>query len=84
MNTKDTKVGILAALIIVPALALGLGMAGCKTGDGASEEPAGSGEVSGCDEYVCPMHPEVRQSEPGTCPDCGMDLVCEAGDEPSP
>ena len=24
--------------------------------------------------YVCPMHPEVRQSEPGSCPKCGMTL----------
>ncbi|BBL80351.1 hypothetical protein RxyAA322_22050 [Rubrobacter xylanophilus] len=26
-------------------------------------------------EYTCPMHPEVVQDEPGTCPKCGMDLV---------
>ena len=25
-------------------------------------------------EYVCPMHPEVRQPGPGTCPKCGMAL----------
>ena len=25
--------------------------------------------------YVCPMHPQVVQSEPGRCPICGMDLV---------
>lgn len=31
-------------------------------------------------EYACPMHPEVVQDEPGTCPKCGMDLVAqEAG-----
>lgn len=31
-------------------------------------------------QYVCPMHPEVVQGEPGTCPKCGMDLVTqEAG-----
>ncbi len=24
--------------------------------------------------YVCPMHPEVRQSQPGKCPKCGMAL----------
>jgi Cu+-exporting ATPase len=24
--------------------------------------------------YTCPMHPEVRQSGPGTCPICGMAL----------
>ncbi len=26
-------------------------------------------------EYTCPMHPEVVQSEPGSCPKCGMDLL---------
>ena len=25
-------------------------------------------------EYTCPMHPEIRQSSPGTCPKCGMTL----------
>lgn len=24
--------------------------------------------------YICPMHPEVRQSAPGKCPKCGMKL----------
>ena len=26
------------------------------------------------DEYTCPMHPEVRQKGPGSCPKCGMAL----------
>lgn len=25
--------------------------------------------------YTCPMHPEVRKTEPGKCPGCGMDLI---------
>ncbi|MDX6384906.1 MAG: P-type Cu+ transporter [Blastocatellia bacterium] len=25
-------------------------------------------------EYTCPMHPEVRQDKPGSCPTCGMGL----------
>ncbi len=25
-------------------------------------------------EYTCPMHPEIRASEPGSCPKCGMSL----------
>ena len=25
-------------------------------------------------EYTCPMHPEVRQRGPGSCPICGMAL----------
>ncbi len=24
--------------------------------------------------YTCPMHPEVEQNEPGSCPKCGMNL----------
>src|SRR5690348_8788743 len=27
--------------------------------------------------YTCPMHPEVRQVGPGTCPICGMALEPE-------
>lgn len=29
--------------------------------------------------YTCPMHPEVRQSGPGSCPICHMDLVPSEG-----
>jgi Cu(I)/Ag(I) efflux system membrane fusion protein len=25
--------------------------------------------------YVCPMHPQIMQASPGSCPICGMDLV---------
>jgi FtsP/CotA-like multicopper oxidase with cupredoxin domain len=27
--------------------------------------------------YACPMHPEVRRGEPGSCPKCGMPLRSE-------
>jgi Cu+-exporting ATPase len=27
--------------------------------------------------YTCPMHPEIRQDHPGTCPKCGMALEHE-------
>lgn len=33
--------------------------------------------------YTCPMHPEVRQDRPGTCPKCGMSLE-PIGDAPAP
>jgi FtsP/CotA-like multicopper oxidase with cupredoxin domain len=33
------------------------------------------GEAQEASSYVCPMHPEVTSSEPGTCPKCGMKLV---------
>lgn len=31
--------------------------------------PAATGTV-----YTCPMHPEIRQDHPGSCPKCGMTL----------
>ena len=37
---------------------------------GGPAQPEASGAVT----YVCPMHPEVRQNEPGSCPKCGMTL----------
>lgn len=37
-------------------------------------------------EYTCPMHPEIRQIGPGTCPKCGMALepVVSTGNEENP
>lgn len=34
-----------------------------------------SNEISSAAIYTCPMHPEVQQQGPGTCPKCGMELV---------
>ncbi len=28
--------------------------------------------------YACSMHPEIRQTYPGSCPKCGMTLVSES------
>jgi Cu+-exporting ATPase len=46
----------------------------------AAVPPAAPGAI-----YTCPMHPEVRQEGPGSCPKCGMNLeplVAAAGDAP--
>lgn len=37
--------------------------------------------------WTCSMHPQIRQSEPGQCPICGMDLIplnSESSDEENP
>ncbi len=39
-----------------------------------SQEPATTEAVGTMAEYTCPMHPEIRQSGPGSCPICGMAL----------
>jgi P-type Cu+ transporter len=36
--------------------------------------PAPPKPASGQGTYTCPMHPEVRNIGPGSCPDCGMAL----------
>ncbi|MDZ4095734.1 MAG: copper-translocating P-type ATPase [Paracoccaceae bacterium] len=52
----------------------GHGKAAAQAGDGKHDTvPTGfTGTV-----YTCPMHPQVRQTEPGACPICGMGLQSE-------
>ncbi|MEN8263915.1 MAG: heavy metal translocating P-type ATPase [Nitrospirota bacterium] len=52
---------------------------GSFTGEGrpaAKEDISGKGEI-----FTCPMHPEVRQEGPGSCPKCGMALEPMAASE---
>ena len=67
--------------------------AGCKTKFEADPkkylEPAGSAPEAVPEGaiYTCPMHPEIRQAGPGSCPICGMALEPElpsASEEPNP
>ncbi|MBS0388550.1 MAG: copper-translocating P-type ATPase, partial [Proteobacteria bacterium] len=50
----------------------------CCTGDGSHHHgsaPQSSAARPGAEAmYTCPMHPEVRQIGPGSCPICGMAL----------
>lgn len=41
---------------------------------GESTMPMSEGTI-----YTCPMHPEIRSPQPGSCPKCGMALVPVAG-----
>ena len=43
-------------------------------GPATAPEPVPEGTV-----YTCPMHPEIRQIGPGSCPICGMALEPEIG-----
>ena len=60
--------------------------AGCRGKFAASPEKYLHGAAPGPAEalpegtiYTCPMHPEIRQIGPGSCPICGMALEPEAG-----
>jgi P-type Cu+ transporter len=53
-----------------------------KDGAEAAKTPVPEGTI-----YTCPMHPEIRQVGPGTCPICGMALepdVVSLDDAPNP
>ncbi len=52
-----------------------------KNPPAAVTTPAAPAAPTGDVVYTCPMHPEVRESKPGKCPKCGMDLVPMKKDE---
>lgn len=52
----------------IAILAVSMVMMGCK-------ENHTAGEHQEQQTYTCPMHPQIVQEKPGTCPICGMDLV---------
>ena len=47
-----------------------------RDGPAAAPVPAVQSPVdqAGATIYTCPMHPEIRQNQPGNCPKCGMTL----------
>jgi Cu(I)/Ag(I) efflux system membrane fusion protein len=58
-------------LIRVAALVLAFGL-----GVWVSQPPVPDAAADHAHEtWTCSMHPEIRQSEPGACPLCGMDLI---------
>ena len=62
----------MAALMAVALAGITIGFSGCKeTASSQSQSQSGTNAV----QYTCPMHPDVVQDKPGTCPKCGMALV---------
>ena len=54
-------------------LAVGIVIGAILFGGGKSER---GGEMSGeSSEWICSMHPQIRQENPGKCPLCAMDLI---------
>lgn len=67
-----TRLGgwMVAGVFVIAVAATGV-LTGC-----GSDEVHQSSETAVADgAYTCPMHPEVKQKEPGSCPICGMNLV---------
>ncbi len=45
------------------------------TGDNEVEVSHEHSEIAEGQVWTCSMHPQIRQTEPGDCPICGMDLI---------
>ncbi len=59
----------------------------CASHQPAQPQPATTPPPPAGTIYICPMHPEVRQDHPGSCPKCGMALEpempsLETGEDP--
>ncbi len=78
MNDTIRKNAPWLLLPIVAILAFGLGGRLLGKEQRADTEPT---HAHGSPEQIwtCSMHPQVRQSEPGRCPICGMELIAVEG-----
>ncbi len=65
-----------AAFLILAGIA-GAVILGKREGTPAEQPSMQPTETGEKDEqaYTCPMHPEIQQDQPGTCPKCGMTLI---------
>ncbi|MEQ9288244.1 MAG: efflux RND transporter periplasmic adaptor subunit [Cyclobacteriaceae bacterium] len=79
INTKTT---LIALSTLLAGLLLGWLFFG-PSGNESTEEHQHTSMVDGESVWTCSMHPQIRQSEPGSCPICGMDLIPleDEGDE---
>ncbi len=67
IGTNIGSVGLLLVGFLLGTLAVGFG--------GPSESTSVAPPIEQVAQWTCSMHPQIRQSEPGACPICGMDLI---------
>jgi len=70
MNTKF-KTYLIAGLVLVLGIFIG---ASLFSSEENTEDHNHSAETESS-VWTCSMHPQIRNSEPGDCPICGMDLI---------
>jgi Cu(I)/Ag(I) efflux system membrane fusion protein len=72
------QLAVVAAILVTAFVAYNLGAGRAGGNDQAKPSPV---SIASETIYTCSMHPQIRQSEPGSCPICGMELVpvTEAG-----
>ncbi len=70
-------------IIVVATLIVGVGLGWLLKPSSTASENVAMESAEGHDHegdsvaeiWTCSMHPQIRQSEPGACPICGMDLI---------
>lgn len=72
MRSKNKNIVIIAGSILLGLL---LGWIFFAGGNGAEAEHVHVDTEEGETIWTCSMHPQIRQTEPGDCPICGMDLI---------
>ena len=78
LKTLFNRTEVKVILIILAAFVLGYIVKGSKTSTGPTGEQHRHISDSAQDKrqiWTCSMHPQIRQSKPGKCPICFMDLV---------
>lgn len=62
-------------VLLIVILPLWILAAACSGKEETTHAEHGHALQQSGETYTCPMHPQVIQDKPGTCPICGMDLV---------
>ena len=70
-----SKVILLLAIVASAAFWLGWFLRQPSVQRHAAHAVTSEEDTSQASTWTCPMHPQVRQPDPGKCPLCGMDLV---------
>ena len=73
---KDAKVKQLLTISVALIAGLGIGYLLFHSSTASPDAPKDDHvHLSSVDTWTCSMHPQIRQSEPGDCPICGMELI---------
>ena len=72
MNTKNKNIIKMAGILLLGLLLGWLIFGGNKSNENMDAQAT---EQNKNTIWTCSMHPQIRQSEPGNCPICGMELI---------
>ena len=80
-RTKILRISLLGTALVTPAVLTGLTPALTPAVAADSVDHSGHDHAQSTEgndtvtRWTCPMHPQIVEEEPGSCPICGMDLV---------